>query len=90
MNASSAPIQIRRTELVLEIRDLAALKGLPITDAVADAVRAELRRVRARKAGSAERKRTEIDRLLAEIDTLPVIGPLLSEDDLYDGDGLPR
>lgn len=69
-------IQIGRADVVADIRRLADLTGLPLTEAVAKAVRAQL---------TVERMRG-----LAEIRRLPVIGPLLTDDDLYDQEGLPQ
>lgn len=82
------PVQIRKEEVVRDIRELAALKGKPITDAVADAVKSEL--VRARRASDVEIRRREIRRLVDEFNALPKVGPMLTDEDLYDQDGLPK
>jgi len=82
------PIQIRKEDVVRDIRELASLTDRPITDAVALAVKAELKRARHRS--TASERAAEIDRLLAEIDALPRLGPPLTDDELYDENGLPR
>jgi len=83
------PIQIRNEDVVRDIRELAALKHRPITEAVAEAVRTELVRARRVATPEAERER-EIDEILARVRALPRTGKDLTDDDLYDEDGLPR
>lgn len=84
------PIQIRNQDVVRDIRRLAELKQQPITDVVAEAVRAKLDEAqRAREARTAERLR-RISEIQEEIARLPMVGPLLTDADLYDEDGLPR
>ena len=82
------PVQIRKDEVVRDIRELAALKGKPMTEAVADAVRTELER--ARRCTSAEERRRDVRRLVEELHKMPRVGPPLTDDDLYDQDGLPK
>jgi hypothetical protein len=82
------PIQIRKDDVVRDVRKLASLRRRSITDVVGGAVRKELE-IEERNATSEERAR-KIDRLLAEIDALPVLGPPLTDEDLYDEYGLPR
>ena len=84
------PVQIRKEEVVRDIRELAALKGKPITEAVADAVKSELEVERERRTSDVETRRREVRRLVEELHKLPRVGPLLTDDDLYDEDGLPR
>jgi hypothetical protein len=83
-----APVQIRKEEVVRDIRELAALKRKPITEVVAEAVKSEL--TRARRTSDAEVRRREVRRLVEEFNALPRVGPMLTDDDLYDQDGLPR
>jgi hypothetical protein len=85
---TAAPIQIRKPEVVSDIRELAELKGQPITEAVAEAVRAELRRARG-KASLAARQ-AQVEAIVRHFNALPNVGPRLTDDDLYDEDGLPR
>ena len=82
------PVQIRNEEAVRYIRELAALKGKPITEAVTDAVKAELDR--ARRVSDLDARRREVRRLVEEFNALPRVGPMLTDDDLYGDDGLPK
>jgi hypothetical protein len=84
----TAPVQIKKDDVARDIRELAALKRKPITEAVAEAVRAELERER--RNASIEQRRREIRRIVEEFNSLPRIGPTLTDDDLYDEDGLPK
>jgi hypothetical protein len=82
------PIQIRKEDVVRDIRELATLTHRPITEVVAVAVRAELERERRRATPDARRQ--EIDRIVAEYAALPKTGRMLTDDDLYDENGLPK
>jgi hypothetical protein len=82
------PVQIRNEDVVRDIRELAALTGKPLTEAVAEAVKSEL--TRARRTSDVETRRREVRRLVEEFKTLPKVGPMLTDDDLYDEDGLPK
>ncbi len=82
------PIQIRRPDVVSDIRDLAALKHASITAAVAEAVRTEL--ADARREADIQARRQGVRRLVEEFQRLPTEGPPLTDDDLYDEDGLPK
>ena len=83
--AMPVPVNIRRPEVVNDIRELAALKGVPLTVAVADAVRAALIRTR-----EIESRRSDVRKLVEEFHKLPRVGPPLTDDDLYDEDGFPK
>ncbi len=85
-----APIQIRREDVTSQIRQLSEVTQLSVTDAVALAVRGELERQKQKKQIEKEEKWKQIDELLLELWSLPRIGPLLTDDDLYDEDGLPK
>ena len=83
------PIQIKKPDVVRDIRLLAELMHQPITDVVAEAVRAKLGMAqRAREADIAERLR-RIEEIHKRIAALPKIGPLLTDADFYDEDGFP-
>lgn len=86
----NAPIQIRKPELARKIRELAELKGKSITDAVAEVVDRELDRVRQESAAELAARRARIEEIIARLAALPNVGPLLTDDDLYDKDGLPK
>jgi hypothetical protein len=81
------PIQIRKEDVVRDIRELASLTDRPITEAVAVAVKSELNRARHRR--TLAQRNVEIDRLLQEIRALPKLGPMLTDEDLYDEDVKP-
>ncbi len=81
----TGPVNIRRPDVVNDIRELPSLKSVSLTVAVAGAVKAEL--VRARETDT---RRQDIRRLVEELHELPRIGPPLTDDDLYDEDGFPR
>jgi len=85
-----APIQIRNPEVVRDIRELAERTGLPLTEAIADAVRRRLAEEQAKDHARIAERRQAIDEILARVDKLPRIGPPLTDDDLYDEDGLPK
>ncbi|MEO8656975.1 MAG: type II toxin-antitoxin system VapB family antitoxin [Bryobacteraceae bacterium] len=86
----TAPIQIKRSDVAEDARELAALTGLSLTEAIAKAVRVQLaiERVKANKTRS--KRRSEAERTLAELRSLPIVGPHLTDDDLYGPDGLPK
>lgn len=87
---TEAPIQIRKADVVRDIRELAELTHRPITEAVASAVRAELDRTRQATAEERERRSLAVRAIQERIRKLPIVGPLLTDDDLYDADGLPK
>ena len=82
------PIQIRNEDVVRDIREAVALTQQSITEVVADGVRMVLDQ--ARRRATKETREREIDRILAEVRALPQLGPPLTDDDLYDQDGLPK
>lgn len=84
----SAPIQIRRDDVVRDIRELAAITHQPITEAVAAAVRAELAKARASR--SLDERRAAVEDIVRRFSELPLIGAPLTDADLYDEDGLPK
>ena len=84
------PIQIKNEDAARDIRELAALTGEAITEAVHEAVREKLAKVRRRTSADIEERRRAVDRILAEVRALPRIGPPLTDDDLYDDYGLPK
>jgi hypothetical protein len=87
---NDAPIQIRNPEVARAIRELAEKSGRPITEAVGEAVQAALRQCdsaeQARRAG----KLASIREAVARLQALPTVGQLLTDDDIYDEDGLPK
>ena len=87
---STAAIQIKKSEVTEEARALAALTGVSITDAIGIAVKRQLEIERAKAAVKLAKRRKDVEKLLAEIRRLPVVGPILTDDDLYDENGLPK
>jgi hypothetical protein len=81
------PIHIERPDVAADVQALAELSGLSVTDAVGRAVRTQL--AIERDAKLAERLK-EVDEIVDRFNRLPVVGPLLTDDDLYDEDGLPK
>jgi hypothetical protein len=87
---TDGPIQIRKADVVRDIRTLADITHQPITEAVGRAVRAELDRARRASSDDQEKKRRAVAAVLDRIRRLPIVGPVLTDDDLYDEDGLPK
>ena len=84
------PIQIRREDAVRDLRELAARRRKPITDVVADIARKELeldRRIEG-MAGASRGTEDTVSRFQAAMKAHG--GRLLTDDDLYDENGLPR
>jgi len=87
---NDVPIQIRNPEVIRAIRELAARKGQPITEVVGDAVHAELHRLQGDRQAVTDRRMAAIRDAVERFNALPVVGPLLTDDDLYDEDGFPK
>jgi hypothetical protein len=86
----TAPIQIRNEDVVRDIRELARLTHKPITEAVAAAVRGELGRAQRVSASERDARLQAIEAAVNQFRRAPVAGLPLSDEDLYDEDGLPR
>jgi hypothetical protein len=86
----TSPIQIKRPDVAEDIRLLADLMGVSITDAIGDAVRGRLAIERVKADAKLQKRRKALHSALLEIRSLPVIGPALTDDDLYDDDGMPK
>jgi hypothetical protein len=84
------PIRIRNPDVVRDIRALADRPGLPITEVVADAVRRRLQNEPGKASDAQAAAQRRVADVLARIDALAVTGPILTDDDLYGPDGLPR
>ena len=85
-----SPIQIKRPDVTADIRALADLTGVSITDAIAAAVRERLAIERVNADANLRRRRKEAEKALAELRRLPIKGRLLTDEDLYGEDGLPK
>ena len=86
----NAPVQIRKPEVAERLRELARLEGKSITDLVEDMVRERDERLVARREAEIEAKLAAVEEIVAHFNSLPIIGPLLTDDDFYDEDGLPK
>jgi hypothetical protein len=87
---NDVPIQIRNPDVVRAIRQLAAEKRLPITEVVGEVVSAELSRMERERQTRVQRRIAAINAAVEQFNALPVLGPPLTDDDLYDEDGLPK
>ena len=87
---NGAPIQIRNPEVVRAIRVLAARTGRPLTEAVAHAVDAALAHHEASDRDGYRRRLDVIRDVSRKFKDLPVVGPRLTDDDLYDEEGMPK
>ena len=84
------PIQIKRQDVTDDIRALADLTGVSITDAIQTAVRSQLAIERVKSNSKLSKRRLQSEKMLAELRRLPVVGPVLTDADLYDAEGLPK
>ena len=86
----NAPVQIRKPEVAERLRELARLEGKSITDLVEEMVKERDERLVARREAEIEAKLAAVEEIVAHFNSLPIIGPLLTDDDIYDEDGLPK
>ena len=87
---TSIPIRIRNPDVVRDIRALADRLGLPVTKVVTDAVRRRLQEEPGKVTDAQAAAQRRVADVLARIDALAVTGPVITDDDLYGPDGLPR
>jgi hypothetical protein len=87
---NDVPIQIRNPDVIRAIRQLAAKKRQPITEVIGDAVNAELSRIETGREAEIQRRVAAVRDIARRFNKLPVVGPMLTDDDLYDEDGLPK
>ena len=86
----NAPVQIRKPEVAERLRELARLEGKSITDLVEEMVRERDERLTATREAEIQRKLAAAEETVRRFQALPIIGPLLTDDDLYDEDGVPK
>ena len=86
----NAPVQIRKPAVVERLRELARLEGKSITDLVEEMVRDRDERLVARRQADIAERRRAVEEIVAHFNSLPIVGPLLIDDDFYDEDGLPK
>lgn len=94
-------LNIKDAETTRLVRELAELTGETQTEAVRNALRERLEREKAEReahaARTAEQKRRQLEKTLAEIRKiqdevrrLGLVENMLTDDDLYDENGLPK
>lgn len=86
----NAPVQIRKPEVAKRLRELARLEGKSITDLVEEMVRERDERLTTAREAEVERKLAAAEETVRRFQALPIVGPLLTDDDLYDEDGMPK
>ncbi len=86
----SDAIQIRRPEVAAAIRELASLRDVSLTDAVRDAVEAQLTQERAQAEEKRIKKHKALREFMAYVRSVPKIGPPMTDSDLYDEEGMPK
>jgi hypothetical protein len=83
-------ILIRDPKVVRDIERLAQRTGKPPEDVVAEAISAQLGEPAERTPEEIAERRKRVEEALAAWDALPHDGEPLTDDDLYDEQGLPR
>jgi len=86
----NAPVQIRKADTVERLRRLAEIEGKTITELVDEMVRERDSRLTVAREADIARRRRAVEEIVAHFNSLPVVGPLLTDDDFYDEDGLPK
>lgn len=86
----NAPVQIRKADTVERLRRLAALEGKTITELVDEMVRDRDERLTTERERDIDERRAAVEEAVRRFQALPIVGPLLTDDDLYDEDGLPK
>lgn len=83
-------ITIRNPDVVRDIEKLAERTGREPAEAVAEAVRARLGEREARTPEEIAERRRKVEAVLSEFRELRHEGEPLTDEDLYDEDGMPR
>lgn len=86
----NAPVQIRKPDVAERLRSMALREGLSITDLVDQMAREREARIDEARRAEIDRKIAVVNEIVREFNALPVLGPLLTDDDIYDEDGLPK
>lgn len=77
-------------EVVDHVRELARQRGSSLSDAIDAAVRAMMARDEKKPDTSSDVDMDAVNATIERFRQLPKIGPMLTDEDLYDADGLPR
>lgn len=85
-----SPIQLKRPDVVNDARELALLTGVSVTDAVGTAVRQQLLVERVKGDSKLAKRRAAVEKIRAELRRLPIVGPTITDRDLYDEEGMPK
>ncbi|QYF87719.1 type II toxin-antitoxin system VapB family antitoxin [Brevundimonas sp. PAMC22021] len=86
----NAPVQIRKPDVAERLRSMALREGLSITDLVDQMAREREARINEARQAEINRKIAAAKQIIAEFNALPIVGPMLTDDDIYDEDGLPK
>lgn len=86
----NAPVQIRKPDVTERLRSLAQREGLSITDLVDEMARDREARANTARQAEIDRKIAAAEAIVVHFQSLPILGPLLTDDDFYDEDGLPK
>lgn len=86
----NAPVQIRKPDVTERLRSLAQREGLSITDLVDEMARDREARANTARQAEIDQKIAAAEAIVAHFQSLPILGPLLTDDDFYDEDGLPK
>ena len=86
----NAPVQIRKPDVAERLRSMALREGLSITDLVDQMAREREDRINETRRAEIDRKMAVVNEIVREFNALPVLGPLLTDDDIYDEDGFPK
>ena len=86
----NAPVQIRKPDVAERLRNMALREGVSITELVDQMAREREARPDEARRAEIERKIAAVNEIVREFNALPVLGPLLTDDDIYDEDGLPK
>lgn len=86
----NAPVQIRKPDVAERLRNMALREGLSITELVDQMTREREARPDEARRAEIERKIAAVNEIVREFNALPVLGPLLTDDDIYNEDGLPK
>ncbi len=83
-------IQVKRADVVADVRALSAIMGVSLTDAIHEAVKQRLVAEQAAALDDRKARHLRARKTLEEIWKLPRIGEPLTDDDLYDEEGMPK
>lgn len=86
----NAPVQIKNEDVTARLRRLAAREGVSMTDLVDQMSREREARLSDAFEAEVERKIAAANEIVRHFQTLPILGPIPTDDDLYDEDGLPK